>query len=304
MSKLNIDSSPQEQFATANDITLCYDSFGDPSHPVMLLIMGLATQMIHWDNRFCQQLADEGYWVIRFDNRDIGKSSKIKGVKVPSKLSVLANQIFGKQLSVPYLLDDMAMDAFGLLDSLQIQQCHVVGVSMGGMIAQCMAIMAPERILSLTSIMSTTGNRSLPKAERAVMLKIMQPPPKEPQAYIQHALGLWKLLHGDVFKFEPERIEDLLIRARERSFYPAGIWRQTCAIIASPDRTAALGKLPMPSLVMHGAADKLVPVECGEATAAAIIHAKLKIYLGMGHTLPSELWASMIEEICLNAQTS
>ncbi|WJG10211.1 alpha/beta hydrolase [Aliiglaciecola sp. LCG003] len=294
---MTADLTGQEQIAEINGISICYETFGEPHQPALLLIMGLATQMIHWDDNFCQLLAEQGFRVIRFDNRDIGKSSHLKGAQAPSLTSVLANQWFGKKLKAPYTLDTMAEDAIALMDHLKIEKFHVVGVSMGGMIAQCIAIKQPNRTMSLTSIMSTTGNQSLPKPKKSVMLKVMQPPPKEHDAYIKYALGLWKLLHGQRFPFYQERMTKLLERAKERSFYPAGVWRQTCAILASEDRTKALQKLHLPTLVMHGDADPLVPVECGKATAEAINNAHLRVFPGMGHTLPEELWQQMIKEI-------
>lgn len=286
-----------ELFVELDQLSICYETFGDENDQPLLLIMGLGTQMIHWDERFCQQLASQGYWVIRFDNRDIGKSTKLSQLKAPSMPYVLANQLFGAKLKAPYDLNDMARDAFALLDHLNIDSCHVVGVSMGGMIAQCMAINAPHRVLSLTSIMSTTGDTSLPRAKKSFMLKVMQPPPKELDEYVQYATKLWRLLHADHFTFDQERIEKLMVRARERSFCPAGVWRQTCAILASPDRTKSLNTLRVPSLVLHGDLDPLVPLECGLATAKAIPDAKLKVFEGMGHTLPEQLWPSMIDEI-------
>lgn len=295
-------ATPVEQYAPANEIKLCYQTFGKQTDTPLLLIMGLATQMIHWDDLFCQQLADKGFWVIRFDNRDIGKSTKLSGARVPSMTKVLANQWFGKKLKVPYDLFTMAEDAIGLLDYLEVESANVVGVSMGGMIAQCMAIRYPKRVLSLTSIMSTTGNPKLPKPKKTVMLKVISPPPKDDDAFIDHSIKLWRLLHADIYDFDPLRTEDLLRRAKLRSYYPAGIWRQTCAILASADRTSMLQELTLPSLVMHGDADPLVPVECGIATAKALKNSKLKIYPGMGHTLPMSLWPDMIQHICNIAQ--
>ncbi|MFA3792952.1 alpha/beta fold hydrolase [Aliiglaciecola sp. SL4] len=290
-------NNSDELFADVNGITLCYQTFGDPKGKPLLLIMGLATQMIHWDPRFCQKLVDQGYWVIRFDNRDIGKSTILHDQKKPTFFSVAANQFFGKKLHVPYNLHTMASDAVALLDHLNISTCHLVGVSMGGMIAQCVAIDYASRVASLTSIMSTTGDRALPKAKNAVILKILQPPPKEPKAFLQYSLKLWKMLHGKHFKFDKQKISLLLQHARERSFNPDGVWRQTCAILASPDRTQALHYVKVPSLVIHGDADPLVPVECGIATAAALENSELLIIKGMGHTLPEEAWDQMIDSI-------
>lgn len=286
-----------EILANVNGISLCYQTFGEPTHPPLLLVMGLGTQMIHWDERFCEQLSARGFYVIRFDNRDIGKSTHLSKAKVPGLPSVMANQWFGKSLRVPYHLSNMADDALALLDHLNIAQCHVVGVSMGGMIGQCMAIQAPHKILSLTSIMSTTGDQKLPKPKKSVVLKIMQPPPKEHEQYIEYALKLWKLLHGNHYPFDHQRIKKLLNAAKQRSYSPAGVWRQTCAILATPDRTAKLQQLSLPCLVLHGDIDPLVPVECGMATAKAIPGSTLKILPGMGHTLPEQLWTEMIDSI-------
>lgn len=286
-----------EQLVTANKIELSYDSFGDMTDPPILLIMGLATQLIHWDESFCKQLASKGFWVIRFDNRDIGNSTKLKNAYSPGLPALLANQWFGRRLKSPYVLDDMAQDAFGLLDALGLEKAHVVGVSMGGMIGQCMAILHPTRVLSLTSIMSTTGSRKLPKPKASVSLKVLKPVPKEENAYIEHALGMWRMLHGDYFEFDQTRIETLLRRSRQRCFYPKGVLRQLTAIIASGDRTARLAGVTSPTLVMHGDADPLVPFPCGEATAQAIPNARFIRLTGMGHTMPTQLWDEMIDEI-------
>lgn len=283
----------------ANGIDIQFDSFGDKSAPPLLLIMGLATQLVHWDEDFCKMLASQGYWVIRFDNRDIGKSSKLHHLGTPSVTAMLANQWFRTSVNAPYLLNDMAEDALGLLDALSIEQAHLVGVSMGGMIAQCMALMAPHRVLSLTSIMSTTGDRSLPKPKKSVTMKLIRPLPKDEDAFVEQALKFWTLLHGEHFDFEHQRVSNLIRLARTRSYYPPGVLRQMCAILLSPDRTEALQALDLPALILHGDADPLVPVGCGEATARAIPNAKMKIYQGMGHTLPKQLWADMVDQISL-----
>lgn len=281
----------------ANGITITYDCFGEAHDPVILLIMGLATQLIHWDEEFCKKLASTGYRVIRFDNRDIGKSSKFSGSNTPGIGSLLANKWFGRRIRAPYLLNDMADDALGLLTALEIEKAHVVGVSMGGMIAQCMAIKAPERIKSMTSIMSTTGARNLPKPKSSVSFKIMKPVPKDETEFINHGLKMWQLLHGEHYGFDHDRISRLILRAKKRSFHPAGVLRQLSAIIASGDRTRQLAQVKVPSLVMHGDVDPLVPYECGVATAAALQNVRFKTLKGMGHTLPSQLWDEMIDEI-------
>lgn len=289
----NIAYQP-EQVVDCNGIQLNYDSYGDPSDPPILLIMGLATQMIYWDETLCKMLASCGFWVIRFDNRDVGKSTWLESHGKPSYLKIISNGLFKRPIGASYLLKDMVEDTLGLTNSLGIQQAHLVGASMGGMIAQALAINNADRVLSLTSIMSTTGDRSLPKASLGFSLKVMSPPPKEPAAMLPHALNVWRSLHGKHFSFEQQRVTDLITRAMKRGINLAGGARQLAAILDSPDRTADLKKLQIPSLVIHGESDPLIPVECGVATADAIPNAQLKIYQGMGHTLPTELY----EDIC------
>jgi pimeloyl-ACP methyl ester carboxylesterase len=296
----------QEQLIKVNDdLHLNFDSFGDQSHPPMILIMGLGTQMIFWHDAFCKQLAAKGFWVIRFDNRDIGKSSWLNHSKLPGRLATLSNILFNSKITVPYLLEDMADDTLGLMKALNIDAAHLVGASMGGMIAQCLALKFPSKVLSLTSIMSTTGNRALPKASSSVSLKLVAPVPKEPTAYLKHAVSIWKLIHGPHYPFDEINVEELLQLALQRGLNPKGVKRQFLAILASPDRTTALAKLQIPTLVVHGELDPLVPLACGIATADAIANAKLKVFTGMGHTLPKALWDEMISDIAslaLNAE--
>lgn len=301
-----MDTIPYHCAATikANGIDIHFDSFGDKTHPPVLLIMGLATQMIHWDEDFCRSLAAKGYWVIRFDNRDIGRSEKLDHLETPSIPALVAKQWFKRAVTPPYLLNDMAQDAFGLMDTLDIEKAHIVGVSMGGMIAQSMALMHPERIRTLTSIMSTTGDHSLPKPDKSVIFQLIKPMPKDENGFVKQTMKLWNLLHGKRYTFEADRVEGLVRQARARSYHPSGILRQFCAIMLSPDRTKKLASLKIPTLVLHGDADPLVLVECGKATAAAIPDAKLKIYEGMGHTLPRQLWDDMISEVCLLAESA
>ena len=202
----------------------------------MMLIMGLATQLIHWDENFCRMLASRGYWVIRFDNRDIGNSDKLHEAKAPGITAMLANQWFGRPLPAPYLLTDMADDTLALMDALSIEKAHVVGVSMGGMIGQCMAIKSPDRLASLTSIMSTTGNRSLPKPKKRVSMAMIRPLPKDEEAFVAQTSRMWQMLHGDTYPFETDRIHRLIRAARARSLYPTRCTEAMCAIMASPDR--------------------------------------------------------------------
>jgi pimeloyl-ACP methyl ester carboxylesterase len=282
---------------SANGLQITYDSFGDPSHPVVMLIMGLGTQMIHWSEQFCQLLASNKLRVIRFDNRDIGKSTWLTDYPVPSTWDFISNSLFSKKVNAPYLLDDMADDTLALMDSLNIHKAHIVGASMGGMIAQCMALKSPNRVSSLTSIMSTTGNRSLPKAKIRVMAKLLKPLATEIEPHVAQSLGVWRMLHGEYFPFDRESVEKVIRYSVQRGVNPAGVARQLSAIIDSPDRTLGLQKLQIPSLIIHGDIDPLVPVECGIATAAAIPGATLKIMEGMGHTLPFQLYPQIVEDI-------
>lgn len=285
------------QTVSANGLQITYDSFGDPANPPVILIMGLATQMIHWSDQFCELLASKQLYVIRFDNRDIGKSSWLSDKPVPSKWDFIGNVLFNKKLDAPYLLDDMADDTLALMDALNIEKAHLVGASMGGMIAQCLALKYPNRVSSLTSIMSTTGDRSLPRAKAKLAAKLIKPIAHEVERYVAQSLDIWLILHGEHFPFDRENVEKLIRSSRQRGFNPAGVSRQLSAIIDSPDRTSALQTLQIPSLIIHGDIDPLVPVECGIATANAIPDAKLTILEGMGHTLPMQLWPKIVDDI-------
>ncbi|MGB0385914.1 MAG: alpha/beta fold hydrolase [Ardenticatenaceae bacterium] len=291
-----ITHSPARR-AQANGVELVYDTFGDPSAPPMLLVMGLGAQMIVWDEEFCKELAAEGYWVIRFDNRDIGLSTKFTKAGVPNTMALMQ----GQAVKVPYLLSDMANDAVGLLDALGIEQAHVVGASMGGMIVQMMAIDHPLRLRTLTSIMSTTGNPNLPPANPAVLGALFQPAPSDREGYLQHSLATSRLFAGSGFPFDEERALKRAARAYERGLNPAGTARQLAAVIASGSRKEALKNLTTPTLVIHGDADPLVPLEGGIDTAEAIPDAELLIIEGMGHSLPLETWPQIVGAITRHA---
>ncbi|GAC17537.1 hypothetical protein GARC_0556 [Paraglaciecola arctica BSs20135] len=293
-----------EQLITANNIHINYDSFGDKSHPAIVLIMGLATQMIYWDEQFCKLLASQGYWVIRFDNRDNGKSTWMDALPVPSSVALLANVVFKRPLGAAYLLSDMMKDTLGLLDALELESAHIVGASMGGMIAQELAIYHPKRVKTLTSIMSTTGNKRLPKPSTTFSFKMLKPPPKDATKAIAFGMHVWRLIQGNYYPFDEHKVLGLIKRAIERGFNPAGNTRQLAAILDSPDRTTALNTLTVPSLIIHGEDDPLVPVACGVATAKAIPNAKIKIYPGMGHTLPSQLYDDITTQILEHIKAS
>ena len=294
---LNSITHHTEQLVTANNIRINYDSFGDKSHPAIVLIMGLATQMIYWDEQFCKLLASQGYWVIRFDNRDIGKSTWLDSNPPPTSLALLTNAVFKRPLGATYLLFDMMNDTVGLLDSLHLKSAHIVGASMGGMIAQEIAIHHPHRVKSLTSIMSTTGNRKLPKPSTAFSFKMLKRPPKDVNKAVTFGMHVWRLIQGEHYPFDQQRVLSLITRALKRGFNPAGNTRQLAAILDSPDRTKGLNTLKVPSLIIHGEDDPLVLVACGYATAKAIPNSKIKTYPGMGHTIPSQLYDDITQQI-------
>lgn len=291
-----------EHYIQANGIQLAYDEFGDPNRPVILLIMGLGTQMIAWPEAFCRGLAARGYRVIRFDNRDIGLSQKMDGGRIPHLLKMAAYSRLNLPLDVPYRLQDMAQDAICLLDALDIDSAHIVGASMGGMIAQLIAGHFPYRVLSLTSIMSTSGRRSLPGAKRNVALHMLRRPSStDPQALQEHAIRTWRLIGSPDYQPSDAALRDKLSQSYQRSHYPAGHSRHMAAIMASGDRIEVLKKIVAPTLVIHGKADPLVPVAGGIDTARLVRGARLELFDGMGHDLPAPLLPQFVELISEHA---
>jgi pimeloyl-ACP methyl ester carboxylesterase len=286
-----------EQMAPANGIELCYQEMGDPDGEPLLLVMGLATQMIAWDEEFCGMLAEHGFRVVRFDNRDIGRSTKIKAAGLPGKVDLF----IGRRGTAPYLLRDMAADSFGLMDHLGIGSAHLVGASMGGMIVQAAAIEDPGRVRSLTSIMSTTGSRRVGHPSYKTFGLLLGNPPREREAAIERVIKTFKLIGSPGYPFEEKRVREIAGRSFDRGHSEAGIARQLHAITASGDRTPALRKLNLPALVIHGRNDLLVNPSGGRATARAIPGARLKMIDGMGHDLPRALWPTFVEEIAANA---
>ena len=284
--------------AQANGIELEYDAFGDSGKPAMLLIMGLGVQMLGWDERFCNLLAERGYYVIRYDNRDIGLSTKIEDGPVPNPLALMG----GDTSSAGYTLDDMADDAAGLLDALDIDAAHVVGVSMGGMIGQVLACRHPERVLSLTSIMSSTGSSESGQPKPEVVAAIITPAPSDREGYIDAMVGAFGLIGSPGYPPDEAQLREVIGASYDRSYYPAGFLRQLAAIMASGDRSAAICAIGVPTLVIHGEDDPLITLSGGEATAAAIPGSKLVKIPGMGHDLPPALWPRFVDEIVENAE--
>ena len=286
-----------EQRAQVGSVELVYETIGDPSDAPLLMVMGLGMQLIHWDRELCELLAERGFHVIRFDNRDTGLSTKIRG-PVPNVMRLLA----GMPARVPYLLPDMAGDALGLLDHLGIERAHVVGASMGGMIGQTMAIEQPERVLSLASIMSTTGDRRVGTPKLRVWSLMMRRAPQDRDAYVRYFVKVFRMIGSPAYRIDEERSRELAAATYDRSHYPPGTARQLAAILASGSRTAALRQLDVPTVVIHGESDPLVPLRAGVATARAISGAELITIPGMGHDLPRELWPTFVNAIAKNAE--
>ncbi len=287
--------------ARANGIELCYDTFGDAQAPPMVLIMGLAAQMIAWDDEFCAALAARGLRVIRFDNRDIGLSTRLESLGVPNVPQLLMAHLSGQPVSAAYTLSDMARDVVGLLDALGIESAHVVGASMGGAIAQTLAIEHPQRLRSLSSIMSTSGDPSLPPPMPQALQLLMTPTPTDQAGYYQRYVQTWKVLRGPGFPLDEARDLERAAQNFSRGLYPAGVARQMVAILASGSRKAALARVRVPTLVIHGDADPLVPLACGIDVADTVPGAQRLIIEGMGHALPITLWPRIVEAISVHA---
>jgi pimeloyl-ACP methyl ester carboxylesterase len=286
-----------EHTAHANGIDLCYETFGDRSKPTLLLIMGLGVQMLGWDTAFCERLAGHGYHVIRYDNRDIGKSTWFDHEGVPNTLLMFAKAALGFLPKVAYTLKDMAADAVGLLDALGIDRAHVVGASMGGMIGQETAIHWPQRMTTFTSIMSTTGDRKLPAAKPEASSLLIARPAANRDEYIAFYRRLMKVLRAGDYPEDEALDEPRASASWARGYHPDGSARQLAAIIASGNRTKALADVTVPTLVIHGRDDPLVPIEAGIATAQAIPNAELLILERMGHALPLSTWSQVIDAI-------
>ena len=279
--------------AEANGLTLAYETFGEEGDPPVLLIMGLGTQMIFWDDGLCEALAASGLYVVRFDNRDVGLSSHLDQAPVPDLAAVTAGDTSG----AVYTLDDMADDTVSLLDALGLDSAHLVGVSMGGMIAQTVAILHPARVRSLVSIMSTTGDPAVGQPTDEAMQALLAPMPRGRQEAIERTVRTWRFIASPGFEWNEDRVRDLAGVAYDRAYDPAGFARQLTAILASGDRTEQLGTVDVPTVVLHGDADLLVTPSGGEATAAAVPGAELVTIERMGHDVPRELWERLVEII-------
>jgi pimeloyl-ACP methyl ester carboxylesterase len=285
--------SPETRYADANGIRIAYETFGAPTDPAMLMIMGLGTQMIAWSDDLCAQLAEHGYHVIRFDNRDVGLSTHLDHVPTPSMLDLVA-----RRRPPPYTIDDMADDAAGLLAALDIGSAHVVGASLGGFIAQALVLRHPDRVRSLTLFMTSTGSRLVGRPRPQLMARLVRRRriANRDQA-VAAALETFRVIGSPGYAFDPEHLEDLAGRSYDRAHNPRGYVRQLAASIWQPNRTKQLRRVAVPTVVIHGLDDPLVHVSGGRAIAKAIPGARLVEIPGMGHDLPRDLWPRFIEEI-------
>ncbi len=288
----------------SNGITLEYESIGDPAAPAVLLIMGLGMQLVAWADPFCERLVRHGFRVIRFDNRDSGLSQKFSELGVPRIVRAMLRAMLGLRVRSPYDLDDMARDTVGLMDALEIPAAHVVGVSMGGMIAQQVAAHHPGRTLSLTSIMSTTGARHLRQPSTRTRRALLRRPddPTSVDSIVENYVHLYGVIGSPGYPTPPAELRSRIRRGVERSYYPQGFLRQLGAILASGDRSAGLGRITSPTLVIHGKADPLVPCEGGVDTARKIRDARLVLLDGFGHDFPPQLYDRFADMIAAHAR--
>jgi pimeloyl-ACP methyl ester carboxylesterase len=286
-----------ESMITVGDLELCYETFGDRTDAPLLLVMGLGTQMIGWPDEFCETLAERGFHVIRYDNRDVGRSTHLSHLAPPSVKQLLLRD----KTAAHYTLADMAGDGVGLLDALGIPAAHVVGASMGGMIAQTMAARFPEHVLSLASIMSTTGHRWKGQPGLRVYPLFLRRPRTHRDAAIEAAMVGFKRIGSPGFELDEAHLRRVAGTAYDRGYDPAGSGRQLAAIIAGGDRTAEVRRITAPTVVIHGTSDVMVRPSGGRATHRAIAGSRMVWIEGMGHDLPRAVWPELIAEIERNA---
>ncbi len=282
----------------ANGIEIEYETFGKKGDPALLLIMGLGAQLTLWPEALCEGLAAHGFHVVRYDNRDVGLSTDFDKWGVPNIMEAFMKLMKGETVATPYLLDDLANDAIGLLDALDIDRAHMVGASMGGMIAQIVAAKFPQRTRSLVSIMSTSGRRGLPMGKpEAVAMLSAQPEGPAREQLIAHGMKLRTVIGSPGFPADPAELRALVERNVDRRYYPAGAARQYLAVMASGDRVDLLKTVKVPTLVLHGADDPLLPVDGGRDVASLVPGAKIEIFPGWGHDMPKQMVAKLVESI-------
>ncbi|HSD55409.1 MAG TPA: alpha/beta fold hydrolase [Burkholderiales bacterium] len=292
--------------AAANGLTLAYETSGAPDAPPVLLLMGLGMPLVFWPDAFVDGLAASGFRIVRFDNRDCGHSAKVRSGPLPSIPLAIGRSLLRLRVRAPYTLDDMAADAAGLLDALGVARAHLVGVSMGGMIAQVMAARHPQRVTSLTSIMSSSGNPRVSLGRMGVVRAMLRRPddPNDVNAVIAHLVHLFGVIGSPGFATDAELLRRDCERVARRGYYPAGTARQLLAILASGDRRRDLARVRAPTLVIHGTHDPLLPPVAGRDTAAHIPGAKLMLIDGMGHDLPPALTARLVGAIAAHCRAA
>ena len=292
----------------ANGLTFEYDARGSPGDPVILLVMGLGMQMVIWPEAFCDRLAAAGFRVVRFDNRDIGLTTKLESLGMPSIVRESVKYALHLPVNSPYRIDDMARDTQAVMDALGIARAHVVGASMGGMIAQNLAVLAPGKVASLTSVMSTTGSRKLPQPTMRARRALMMTPAKrgDTEGAIRRMMKVLRAIGSESLPAEEGYLRALCERHVKRSYYPPGVARQLVAIAASGDRTDIVKRIKAPTLVLHGDEDPLVRPPCAEATARAIREgggkATVEMVKGMGHDLPVPLLPRLADAIAAHCR--
>jgi pimeloyl-ACP methyl ester carboxylesterase len=296
------NASPEQLVTLPSGIELCYQTFGDPEATPLLLVMGLSGPMTWWPLELCHRLVDEGFFVVRYDNRDTGRSTKLDRHYVSRQHLVRA--ALGRRSAAPYTLSDMGDDGLGILDHLGIDAAHVAGVSMGGMIAQTIAVEHPERVLSLTSIMSTTGRRLSGYQDPLLLPAMLRRAARTKDQYVEGSLMFWRRIASPGYPTTEEDARHRAAETWERGVSIAGSARQIMAILTQPDRTAALAGVTVPTTVVHGLADRMVHVSGGRATARAIPGAELRLVPGMGHDLPEGLFEQLVDAISSSARRS
>lgn len=285
----------------ANNIEIEYETFGDPSSKPLILINGFSSQMIRWEVDFCKQLVEREFYVVRFDNRDVGFSSKLDNLGRANVSKVMKAVQTGESVEVPYALEDMADDVIGLLDALKIKKAHICGMSMGAAITQIIGFRHPSRVLSLVTIMGSTGAPNLPPPTPEAMDGLLNPVPTEREAFIEDSINRRRVLNGPHFPYSEEKERRLAALTFDRGYHIPGIARQLVAIYANGNRKPKLASITAPTLVIHGAIDPLVRVEGGKDTVDGIPGAELMIIEGMGHNIPPEVWTQVIDAIAKNA---
>jgi pimeloyl-ACP methyl ester carboxylesterase len=299
---MTVNQSAEQVAALPSGISIAYDTFGDPADPAILLIMGLSGPLTWWEPEFCDLLAAHGFYVIRYDNRDIGRSTVLTTARV--RRSALVRGYVRRTTAVPYTMSDLAHDAVGLLDHLHIEQAHICGISMGGMIAQTIAIEHADRVVSLISIMSTTGRRSVGWQDPRLLPQLVVNRSRSKEDYVASSARTWRFIGSPDYPIETSVSRERAADTYDRGVTAPGVFRQMLAVVTQPDRTVALGRVRVPTLVIHGLNDRMVHVSGGRATARAVPGAELLLIPGMGHDLPEALWPTIVDAIARTARSA